>query len=154
MDKIFDLLPLIIGFIWFMNRGRKKKERELSRETTEADSDPGKSLRDILRELEGEFGSELDRQDDQKPETVVDEPVESAPVYEERKHVFSYDEQAQEELKRQKEMLEKVEQQRDHHAFNQVKTDQLKKEEVPENDTLFDLRQAVIYDAIMRRPEF
>lgn len=154
MDQLFDLLPLILGLIWYLNRGRKKKEREVTRESTEGDSDPAKSLRDILRELEGEFG-EKHSTPAESVEIEEEAETEEAPyVHEERKHVFSYDEGAQEELKRQKELLERAEQDRHHHAFVHPPKEAAKSAEPTEEEVLFNLRQAVIYDAIMRRPEY
>lgn len=157
MDQLFDLLPLIIGLIWFLSRGRRKKQEETPRESTEPQAESGKSLRDILEDFEREFSGGTKA----NPEVVMEEDAVESAEREDRTEpketVFSYDNEVQEELKRQAEMMKKAEQDRDHHAFkNRKKENEQTSSPIQskEEERIFNLRQAVIYDAIMRRPEF
>lgn len=154
MDQLFELLPLIIGIIWFLSK-RKNKAQEVPRETEAPEGDVRKTLEDIFREFEqrqkGQTSSPAE-------ETIMWEDEQDENIEEEQKqeYIFSYDEVATKELQRQEELRKYADSiSEDHHAFTQkAEKVNVKAEDQEEAEFHFDLRQAVISDVILNRPEF
>lgn len=148
---MFELLPLIIGIIWFLSK-RKNKQQELPRETEEPSGrEVPKTLEDIFRELEQRAKGEKPQPQE---ETYTWEDDEEEEETKEPDYVFSYDEAATKELQRQEELRKYAERINDHHAFAPKKEQAVQPKAEEEESFHFDLRQAVISDVILNRPEF
>lgn len=152
MDQLFELLPLIIGIIWFLSK-RKNKAQELPRETEEPQGDARKTLEDIFRELEQRTKGQTPQP---QPETYTWDDEEEEEEEQKPEYVFSYDEVATKELQRQEELRKYAEiNSEDHHAFASKQENKVQPGAVEEEDQYpFDLRQAVISEVILNRPNF
>lgn len=126
----WEIVPFLVGLLYFFFRSDKNKEKKPPARQRQAprqqqEHSPQPNLEDILRELAGQSA----------PEPKVIE------VQEERKHSLVSDQKPVEEYHRpdrgpkKKLVIAKVE------MAEQAQTD-------------FDLRQAIIYEAIMNRPDY
>lgn len=140
MDNFFELLPFIIGILYFVFGGRKKKKdspkpRHQKPKTPESTT----SIEDILRELTGETKATP------KPKTQA-APVKQTPDVKEKpletiSPEITYnadgDYAHSSEKMKEREIIDFVE---------------LEKSSEDSSSIDFDLRQAVIYDAVLNRP--
>lgn len=146
MDNFFELLPFIIGIAYFLFSGRKKKKDSPKRSYESPKTDTSTpSIEDILRELTGEKPS----QKAIKPDIPAYEDVEREEMIWERKPT----------PKIKVEVDDTYVDPYEHHS-DTGKSLNLIREELEEEMNLtpkptvveFDLRQAIINDAILNRP--
>jgi hypothetical protein len=138
MDKIWDYLPFIIGLIYLFGRSRKKKLETTTEQPQQ--SQPEISVEEVLRELMG----------GQKKEVVVEKP--SAPVTSVKKQpVKSYTAEKVQTSKPynydDREVYEKANTNLHKPLKGLIETTELEQFEI-------DLKEAVIYSAILNRPEY
>ena len=137
MDN-FELIAFVIGILYFLfGSSKKKKERPKPHHRAPKRTESTPSLEDILRELTGQ-------------QTLTKPQVEEQPVHELEKTQQAKPKPA-EEVAYTDPLV--------HHARTGKPISAIRKEirkekglEVETSTTEFDLRQAVINDAILRRP--
>lgn len=136
MDEFFELLPFIIGILYFVFGVGKKKKDSPKRRSPRPKSEPTtSSLEDILRELTGEA-----QQSKPAPEPVpeyVEEP--EAPV-EHKSIALEYKDQYVHDADTGRSMVE-------------IREEMMEEKGLEEGEKIsFDLRQAIINDTILNRP--
>ena len=132
MDNFFELIPFIIGILYFVfGRGKKTKEKPRPRRSTPQPTKNTPSLEDILKELTGELSPEPSAAEPVR-EAVEEQIKEEEIVYQDP---FVHDADTGPSLKEIREELLEA-----------------KHLEVQEQEKEFDLRQAVINEAILNRP--
>ncbi|MFY0644048.1 MAG: hypothetical protein JXR19_06245 [Bacteroidia bacterium] len=131
MDNFFELLPFIIGILYFVfGRGKKTKETSKPRKRQPQPTKNTPSLEDILKELTGESSQPTPKE--VVPEVVL-EPIEpEEPVYED---TIVHDADTGPSIDEIRKKLQEE-----------------KKLEVQDRVMDFDLRQAIINETVLNRP--
>jgi type IV secretory pathway VirB10-like protein len=143
MDNIAELIPFIIAILYFVfGRGKKKKNAPNPNRPKPAKkpSTATTSLEDILRELSGETAPKPKPKPATKPQPAYvapPQPIESDPDY----MAAEYNKISHHNSDKDIATIRK--------EIDEATRRENKKVEIP-----FDLKDAIIYDAIMNRPEY
>ena len=148
MDNFFELLPFIIGILYFVfGKGKKKKESPKPRHPRPKTSSSTPSIEDILRELTGESPQKSKPEPEPVYTPEPETPVPFEPVYEGRKSLETIQPEVKKDASGDYEHSSAKMK-----ALELVDFVELDDDEDEGPSIEIDLRQAVIYDAILNRP--